>query len=318
MEQVWIAEKPSNNIIIKQKENDLKQADQDLSYLQDQITAISKLLKVKAQVIEEATKSSIEMKKAKGILESKLNCLEEQDSQIKKELKSAHRRLRKAENEKSSKSHQYHSKIEELRTELSKVRQSKEQMDSCLKSVVSPSKESKNAGISGSDTKSAKLSYENLEKEKAKLEERLSQELERKLKLEEEVVKLTTTAKSPIIHAAAFSKPFVPIQDVQDGNVSKSRFDDLREYKNKLMNELVFEPNGKKSSLVYHSSEIRRRKPRCDDCEKAHHGGQDHQDKCKRIEEIDILIEAIDHIFDEYNAKQLGHDYGKIYLYSVV
>merc|ERR1719245_2439606 len=121
---------------------------------------------------------------------------------------------------KSSKSHQYHSKIEELRTELSKVRQSKEQMDSCLKSVVSPSKESKNAGISGSDTKSAKISYENLEKEKAKLEERLSQELERKLKLEEEVVKLTTTAQSPIIHAAAFSKPFVPIQDVQIGRRS--------------------------------------------------------------------------------------------------
>ena len=314
LEQVWMAEKPCNIIVIEQKEHDLKQADQDLSYLQDQITAISKLLKVKAQVIDEATKSSIEMKKAKGILESKLNSLEEQDSQIKKELKSAHRRLRKAENEKSSKSHQYHNKIEELRTELSKVRQSKDQMDSCLKSVMSPTKESKNAvGISVSDAKSAKISYENLEREKAKLEERLSQELERKLKLEEEVVKLTSTApQSTMIHAGAFSKSFVSIKDVQDGSV-KSRFDDLREYKNKLVEELVFEPNGSASSLAYHREGQRKRKPRCEGCQKAHDEGRDHQDRCKRIEEIDLLMEAIDHIFDEYNAKQLGHDFGKIY-----
>ena len=69
-------------------------------YFQEQISSLDTLIRKKDEVLEEATRSSLELKKARGTFEAKMAALKEESRSIKKHLRSAQRSLSLAEKDK--------------------------------------------------------------------------------------------------------------------------------------------------------------------------------------------------------------------------
>ena len=73
------------------KQQDLGKINMDLDELRDQITSLSELLKAKAQALDTATATSLEIKKEFVMLQTRLSEFKEEEINIKQELISANR-----------------------------------------------------------------------------------------------------------------------------------------------------------------------------------------------------------------------------------
>ena len=184
-----------------------------------------------------------------------------------------------------------------MRSELSDVRKRIQQIELRLKASL--------------ESTQNKISYENLEKEKAKLETQLSQVEERKYQLEIEVEndqKKIREDKQKIYQLEAqlmqmSLHSLVTVEDNVNTNQTpyKDRYEMLHSDKNKLIElkrELV---NDDDEELEYHRR--RNKSKRCPECKSANENGLHDDDKCLRIEEIDVAIEAVDILFDTTENK---------------
>ena len=184
-----------------------------------------------------------------------------------------------------------------MRSELSDVRKRIQQIELRLKASL--------------ESTQNKISYENLEKEKAKLETQLYQVEERKYQLEIEVEndqKKIREDKQKIyqLEAQLMQMSLHSLVTVED-NVNtnqipyKDRYEMLHTHKNKLIElkrELV---NDDDEELKNHSR--RNKSKRCSACKSANKNGLHDDDKCLRVEEIDVAIEAVDILFDTTENK---------------
>ena len=124
------------------------------------------LIKTKDRILEEATQSSIELKKAKTTLEEKLSDLKVESSHIKKQLISAKRKLDRAGKHSSSSKQKY--LVEDLKSKLKHCRENTDRIETSIKHISSDQRSEKSL---------VTPSYEDLVAEKAKMEELLSQEM---------------------------------------------------------------------------------------------------------------------------------------------
>ena len=104
-------------------EEELKSTKLETKLVQEQIVSLDNIIKKKDKVLEQVTKSSMELHKVKDKFEDEIRHLKNEQSLIKKELAKAQRRGK-------------HDKIEELRYTLNRLRLKMKEMESNIQLVT--------------------------------------------------------------------------------------------------------------------------------------------------------------------------------------
>ena len=160
------------------------------------------MIKAKDKILEEATRSSIELNQAKETLERKLSELKQDSSSIRKQLSSAKRKLDLASTNRRSNSTQKF-KVQDLKAKLNECRKNTGRIETLIK-TISHDQRPERAALTPS--------YEDLVTEKQRMEEMLSQEMKRmemarkhdQLKIEQLHEQLTRLSVTQVIYRMYF------------------------------------------------------------------------------------------------------------------
>jgi chromosome segregation ATPase len=287
----------------KQKQSDLNDLEMTLDDIQSQIKALSQLIKVKDSILEEATQSSLEMKKAKKNFEDKICELKIESAVIRKQLRSAQRSLALAEgHRKGHKGHQnnfqYRAKVDDYRGKLSELRDKMEKMETCL--ALMTHEHEKKIELNTSHEIAAKIQMEaqlNLELEKKNgLENELKQDQIRIRQLEDQLKVKELQSIQMSQELVKQQKWLEKVENLQNHHKSedgqkcseiehaKARIEDLRLYKDMLLEE---------RHLLEHFKECSQNlKTHCKHCRMLAKKSFTKEDK-QRLDKINVLFQGI-------------------------